>query len=181
MPGLGLGLLVAAAGAACPLDEDPGFDEWCGERLCRWELERGEIRKAPTWHERDHGVELVGADVVLSQATDISSQSCLQFELIADIEPAASVYLEMDFLSDGSVEYRERIPSADWKPLAFLVAAPTWYEGVTLVIRKSSAGRAVLARLEVSSANGCTGDPIALPNRPAGAACEAADQCASGA
>lgn len=177
---LAVGLSCLVLGGACPLDEDPGFDEWCGERLCRWELISGEIRKAPTWHERDHGVELLGPEVVLSQVTDIDSASCLEFKVIGDIDPAASVYLEMDFLADGTTEYRQRIPSARWEPLSFLVTAPTWYEGVELVIRKESDGRVVLARLEVGDARGCTGQPIPLSNRPTNAGCETADQCAGG-
>ena len=23
---------------ACPLDDDPGFDDWCGVELCHWTL-----------------------------------------------------------------------------------------------------------------------------------------------
>lgn len=172
------GLCVLAAG--CPLDEDPGFDDWCQDRLCHWSLAEGDIRKAPTWHERDLGVELVGTDVVLRQVANIDSTACLEFKVIADIDPAAAVYVEMDFLSDGTTEYRERIPSASWRPLTFLVSAPTWYTGVTITIRKQSDGHAVLARLEVSSGEGCTDTHIPLPDRPAGAWCEVKEQCASG-
>jgi hypothetical protein len=166
--------------SGCPLSDDPGFDDWCGDRLCHWDLARGEVRKAPTWHERDLGVELVGGDVVLHQRDDVDSVMCLEFKVIADIDPAASVFLEMDFLSDGTTDYRERIPSASWKPLSFLVSAPTWYKGVTLAIRKESEGHAVLARLEMSSADGCTGAAIPLANRPPGAWCEVTEECAAG-
>jgi hypothetical protein len=172
--------VLGVLATGCPLDDDPGFDDWCGDRLCRWDVDQGAIRKAPTWHERDLGVELVGSDVVLRQFDAVDSVTCLDFKVIADIDPAASVFVEMDFLSDGTIDYRQRIPSASWKPLSFLVSAPTWYQGVTLTIRKESEGRAVLARLEMSSGTGCTGAPIALANRPAGAWCETAAQCASG-
>lgn len=172
--------VLGVLASGCPLDDDPGFDDWCGDRLCRWEVDQGSIQKAPTWHERDLGVELVGADVVLRQIDAVDSVACLEFKVMADIDPAASVFLEMDFQSDGTTDYRERIPSASWKPLSFLVSAPTWYQGVTLTIRKESEGRAVLARLEMSSATGCTGAPIPLQDRPAGAWCETTSQCASG-
>jgi hypothetical protein len=172
-------LLLLASG--CPLDDDPGFDDWCGDQLCRWDLQQGEIRKAPTWHERDLGVELVGGDVVLQQVdADVDSVACLEFKVIADIDPAATVSVEMDFLSDGIPDYSVRLPSASWEPLSFLVSAPTWYKGVTLTIRKESEGHAVLARLEMSDGHGCTGAPIALVNRPAGAWCEVTEQCAAG-
>ena len=173
--------LLCLSLTACPLDDDPGFDDWCGDRLCHWDLTEGEIHKAPTWHERDYGVELSGPRVALTQNLDTSSVPCLEFKVIADIEPAAAVYLEMDFRADGTTEYRERIPSANWQPVSFLVSAPTWYDGVALTIRKESDGRAVLARLEVGDGQGCTGAPILLNDRPAGAGCETADQCASSA
>jgi len=123
----------------------------------------------------------MGSHVTLSQRPDISSVPCLEFKVIADIDPAASVSVELDFRADGTTEYSERIPSARWQPLTFLVAAPTWYDAVTLTIRKETDGHAVLARLELGDGEGCTGAPITLADRPAGAWCETADQCASGA
>ena len=173
--------LMACLGlAACPLDDDPGFDDWCGDQLCHWTLVDGQIAKAPTWHERDSGVELVGPHVTLRQQPNIESVACLEFKVIADIDPAAAVYVELDFLADGTPEWREQLPSAQWQPLTFLVAAPTWYDSVALTIRKESDGHAVLARLELGDGSGCTGTPISLDNRPAGAGCDTADQCASG-
>ena len=172
--------LFATFLAGCPLDEDPGFDDWCGDTLCKWELKQGQIRKAPTWHERDYGVELLGSNVVLAQKSDISSVSCLKFSVIANIDPAASVYWEMDLLSDGTIDYRERIPSTRWNELTLLVSAPTWYDGATFYITKESEGSAVLAQLEVSDASGCTAPPIPLGNRPTGAGCSSDDECSSG-
>jgi hypothetical protein len=181
MKAIGTLAILTTLLCGCPLDKDPGFDDWCGDTLCAWQLQQGEIRKAPTWHERDYGVELLGSSVVLAQKSDTSSVACLQFSVIAKIDPAASVYWEMDFLSDGTIDYRERIPSTEWNQLTFLVSAPTWYDGVTFYITKESAGSAVLARLEISDAEGCTAPPIPLGNRPTGAWCESDDECASGA
>jgi len=166
--------------AACPLDEDPSFDDWCGDQLCHWQLTQGNIQKVPTWNDHDYGVSLLGAQVALTQQTDISAVPCLEFKVIADLDPAASVYLEMSFTGDGINQYRQRLPSAAWQPLTFLVAAPTWYPSLAVTISKESDGRAVLARLEVASGSGCTGAPIPLDNRPAGAFCETADECTSG-
>ena len=55
-----------------PLNEDPGFDLWCIDNdgrhvLCAWELDKGEIKRVPTWHRSDYGVELVGDPVILTQ------------------------------------------------------------------------------------------------------------------
>jgi hypothetical protein len=179
--GLPLSLaLLSLTLTACPLDEDPSFDDWCGAELCHWDLVQGNIQKVATWNDHDYGVSLVGPQVTLIQQTDISSVSCLEFKVIADLDPAASVYLEMSFTGDGTNQYRERIPSAAWQPLTFLVAAPTWYDTLAVTISKESDGRAVLARLEVNSGSGCTGTPIPLDNRPAGAWCETAGECTSG-
>ena len=178
---LALVSLACLSLTGCPLDDDPGFDDWCGDRLCHWELADGDIRKAPTWHERDHGVELIGPNVTLTQRPAIDSVRCLEFKVIADIDPAAAVYLELDFRGDGTSEVRERIPSAKWQPISFLVNAPTWYDAVALTIRKESDGRAVLARLELGDSQDCTGAPIPLGDRPPGAWCETTAECASGA
>ncbi len=35
---------------------DPGYDLWCGDDLCAWKVERGEIKRVATWHEGDAGV-----------------------------------------------------------------------------------------------------------------------------
>jgi hypothetical protein len=166
--------------AACPLDEDPSFDDWCGDQLCYWQLTQGNIQKVPTWNDHDYGASLLGPQVALTQQTDISAVPCLEFKVIADLDPAASVYLEMFFTGDGVNQYQQRLPSAAWQPLTFLVAAPTWYPSLAVTISKQSDGRAVLARLEVASGSGCTGAPIPLDNRPAGAFCETAAQCTSG-
>ena len=166
--------------SACPLDEDPSFGDWCGDQLCHWQLTQGNIQKVPTWNDHDYGVSLLGSQVTLTQQTDISAVPCLEFKVIADLDPAASVYLEMSFTGDGVNQYRQRLPSAAWQPLTFLVAAPTWYPSLGVTISKESDGRAVLARLEVASGSGCTGAPIPLDNRPAGAFCETDAECTSG-
>jgi len=178
--GIALAPLICLALGACPLDDDPGFDDWCGDHLCHWMLVDGNITKVPTWHDRDYGVELDGPHVTLTQRPDITSVSCLEFKVIADIDPAAAVFVELDFRADGTVDYREQIPSAKWQPLTFLVNAPSWYDALALTVTKESDGHAVLARLELGGGEGCAGPPIPLDDRPAGAWCESGDQCTSG-
>jgi len=159
---LALAAIACLSLTGCPLDKDPGFDDWCGDQLCHWTLVDGQIQKVPTWHERDYGVELVVSHVTLVQQPDIRSVPCLEFKVIADIDPAAAVYVELDFGADGTTEYREQIPSAAWQTLTFLVTAPTSYDTLALTIRKESDGHAVLARLELGDGQGCTGAPLPL-------------------
>ena len=129
--------------------------------------------KAPTWHERDYGVELVGPQRDAGPADPTSARSPAWSSRSSPTSiPPRRVYLELDFRADGTTEYSEQIPSAQWQPLTFLVNAPTWYDAVALTIRKESDGHAVLARLELGDGQGCTGAPIPLDNRPPGAWCE---------
>ena len=83
-------IIVAAASQVGATDcgqitRDQGFDLWCGDRLCYWDVERGAVRQVPTWHRGDHGVELQGQDVSIAQVTD-NVPDCLLFGLVADIE-----------------------------------------------------------------------------------------------
>src|SRR5438105_10923360 len=65
------------------ITRDPGFDLWCGDALCAWKIERGDIRRAPTWHEADAGVELVMPDTAIEQFTPVNSLdgTCIRFDL----------------------------------------------------------------------------------------------------
>src|SRR5262245_53080945 len=89
---------------------DSGFDLWCGESLCAWKVERGGIQRVATWHEGDAGVELLGGDTAIEQLSPFNYQNgtCLQFSLIANVEPNAEVYLNVDVQGDGTNEMAER-------------------------------------------------------------------------
>lgn len=162
---------------------DRGFDLWCGDRLCKWELEKGEIRPAPTWHEGDTGVELVGDDVAISQLTPAEDADglCMRVTLVADVEEAAEVRLQIDLFGDGTVDSDERIPTSDWRKLTFLARLPVYYEGVRFRISKRGSGRAVLANIgaEIVIDDACMGPPITA-DAPAGARCGSDAECASG-
>lgn len=185
---LALAFLILVAptqmGAGCdPLVLDSSFELWCGERLCAWSVDEGEIRRVPTWHEKDSGVELVGPAVRLSQRADLDENraKCLRFELSADIADGATLALEMDFLDDGSVEYSQPVPAARWSQLRYHVTPPTWFSGVRFAVRKYGPARAVVARLDVEPApqEDCATPAVALPDRPPGAKCVEAAECAS--
>jgi hypothetical protein len=188
-PATSLTTLAACAIAATQLGatdcgviiSDAGFDHWCGDKLCFWDLERGQIRQVPTWHAGDDGVELVGADVAISQMTRVTSDDteCQHFEMIADIAPDAEVHLEADVFDDGTVDFRERIPTAAWRRVVVRVGIAGSYEGVRFRVTKAGPGRAVLARIHAEVADG--GCPSLVPvTRPLGARCTTGDDCVSG-
>lgn len=159
---------------------NPGFDLWCGERLCTWELDQGGVERVPTWHRRDAGVALVGEYVQISQLVTDEHPACIEFRLLADTEPGVQVVLEMDFQDDGSAEYSHPIPDADFRPLVYSIPTPTWFESVRFVLRKQGAGRAVLAQISAFAGGDCAGERLAMADRPNGARCEEDGQCRIG-
>jgi hypothetical protein len=152
---------------------DPGFDVWCGDELCSWEVEKGEVRKVATWHDGDPGVELRGDEVVISQLSTDAPAGCLRFQLVADVEETATAALEMDLDDDGTVEYERAIPTSRWAELVYrveLVVGNT----VRFRLRKSGAGRAVLAQIRAvhEDVDACGGERVSTP-QPLGAFCAA--------
>lgn len=144
-------LVFVVSAAACETDliDDPGFQLWCGEELCAWDLEEGEIRKVPTWHTHDYGVDLVGSPVLLSQGAR-SSASCVRIEVTSRVEPGAMVTVEVDADGDGDVDWTVPVDSSErFAGQVRDVALEVSYEGV-FYLRKSGQGEAVVARLRVS-------------------------------
>src|SRR3569623_3131960 len=72
---------------------DSGFDLWCGDQLCAWKLERGDIKRIATWNEGASGVELDGSDVAIEQLSPVDSGggSCLAFTMVANVAQTADV------------------------------------------------------------------------------------------
>ncbi|HSD87124.1 MAG TPA: hypothetical protein VLB44_06400, partial [Kofleriaceae bacterium] len=152
--------------------------------LCAWKLERGEIKRVPTWHEADAGVELVGDDVAIEQLTPVNytDGTCIRFDLVANVADNAEVYLDVDVEGDGTLEMHERLPTSHWKPLSYNISIAAPYDGIRFQITKRGAGEAVLANIGANTADAakCAGlsqlDPG--PRRP-GAMCDANEECAS--
>jgi hypothetical protein len=179
--------LVAVSSCGQDLFPDAGFDLWCGDELCAWDVEQGEVVRVSTWHELDYGAELVGPAVVISQLSEASVVECITVTLIADADDGADLSLEMDFLDDGIVEYSAPIPADTWEQVSFHVTPPPWYQGVRFRVRKTGDARAVIAQVRAQSDSGdaCTASPLALTNLPNGAECDASvapsDACGGGA
>lgn len=164
---------------------DPGFDLWCGDQLCSWKIARGEVHQVPTWHEGDDGAELLGTDTAIYQLTPVTSAdgSCLQFDLIADVDVGVDVRLQVDVFGDGSYEIDDPIPSASWRPLQYKFSVDGAYEGITFWIVKRSEGHAVVAELKArmcDDANEQTPEHVTGLPAPDGATCAQPTDCASG-
>jgi hypothetical protein len=163
---------------------DPGFDHWCGEQLCYWKLERGEIRRVPTWRAGDDGAELVGDDVAIAQLTAVTSidTDCIRFEMLADIDETAEVRLEADVFDDGTVDWSERVPTADWERVTMRIGLRGSYEGIKFRITKVGDGHATVAQMAAEVAPDDEPCPsfVDVGPRPLGARCAGGDDCGSG-
>jgi hypothetical protein len=169
------------------------IDRWCGQRPCNWEV-KGEIARVGTWNAHDYAVRFVSDHAQISQlnASVQAGQddpdggyyedgaSCYKFTMLAKIEHGAKLYLELDFLDDGVIDVSQRIAESDWDYHQFTVKPPTWYHGVRFILRKDSSGYAALAQLSAETSPDCSGVPVDLGGRPAGAPCEDDEQCTIG-
>lgn len=165
------------------ITRDPGFDLWCGEALCAWKVEVGDVRRAPTWHEADAGVELLDPGTAIEQFTPVDSRdgTCLRFDLIADVDETAEAVLSVDIYGDGTVEQAFPIPTAHWKPVSYRFAVAPPFTGIRFEIAKRGPGHAVVARMRAAVVDGgCDGaSPLDGGPAPLGALCTAAADCAS--
>jgi hypothetical protein len=160
---------------------DRGFDLWCGDQLCHWKLETGEIERVATWIDGDDGVAMHGDEVVISQMTAVTSADtdCIQFEMVADIDELAEVTIEADVFGDGTIDWTERVPTAEWEKVSLRIGIDGAYQGIKFRIVKRGAGQAVLARIGAETADDCpTFEPIVA--RPEGASCLQGPDCDSG-
>lgn len=160
--------------------EDSGFDIWCGDSLCGWELHSGSVARAPSWHKDDYSVEMIGSDVEISQLSTKATSTCIRFELLADIEDRARVTLTMDFFDDGVIDYTQELAHVRWESLVYYVATPASWRGVRFTLHKEGPGRARLAQIEATADSNCLDKPIELLDKPMGAGCTNGVECASG-
>ncbi len=165
--------------------KDPGFDLWCGDHLCDWKVERGATSRVPTWHTGDDGVSLDGNDVLVTQLTPVTSSdsTCIEFSMLTNIDLDTDVRLQFDVFGDGSVDYEQQIPAANWAPVSYLVSIQAPWNGIKFRLAKTGAGSAVLAEIKAQTrpAADCNGlAPVVLGARPDGGWCGAGTDCVSG-
>ena len=160
------------------LVNNPSFDLWCGKSLCSWQMDRGSIERVATWHRKDYGVSFEGADTQISQLSDADPVKCMRFDMIADADPEAQLSLVLDFNDDHREEFEQRITDVRWKSVQFVVRPPVDYRSVRYILRKRSAGRAVIAQLRVvEETENCNGAPLQIED---GGACTIDASCESG-
>jgi len=164
---------------------DTGFDLWCGDQMCNWKKERGDVSRVPTWNQGDPGVELVGDDVAIEQFSPVDSMDgqCLEFDMIADVSIDAHVVLNIDVFGDGSIDHTETIPTASWALQAYKLPIKGVYRGIRFEIAKTGPGRAVLAQIgaKIATGPGCDDATLAITPAPAplGSPCSDNTGCAS--
>lgn len=158
-----MALLLGGLSCETDLVEDPGFQFWCGTRLCEWRTEQGEIRRTSTWHENDYGVELVGAPVLLAQPFDRGTGRCSLVEAVTKIDPEAEVFVEIDEDDDGIPEWERQLESSeDFIARSWEAEVNVSGENIitldpdsdpppgTASIRKVGDGDAIIARIRIS-------------------------------
>jgi len=178
-----MALLALSGYSSCdPIITNNGFDLWCGDQLCDWDMEAGSIRRVPTWHEADRGIELAPGKVAFSQYSDISAHNsrCIRFDIVANIEGAAELTLEADYFDDGTVDFERSIPGTDWEPSSYLIALPPNYAGIRFRIDKDGVDTAVIAQLQAEESEDCRDLPDELVRAPLGAPCGSDEECVSG-
>lgn len=160
------------------------FDLWCGDELCGWVVEAGEVIQVPTWHELDSGAELRGEYVALSQYAPAGPDeaACVEFSLLADADLGAELELQLDFLDDGVVDWQSPISAEDWSATSYKVRTPVWFEGIRFRIVKRGDARAVIAQVRALGVDDglCSGEPVVLHDLPEGVECDTADACGGG-
>ncbi|HKU42848.1 MAG TPA: hypothetical protein VJR89_32035 [Polyangiales bacterium] len=175
-------LLILLACGSEELIHNPMVERWCGAHPCGWQVD-GKIERIGTWHSHDFAVELQSDQATLSQVNmtvDAERAQCFSFSLIADVSKQTKLFMELDFLNDGHVEFSQRLPPSSWQRRTFLVKTPTWYEGVRFIVRKDGPGHAALAELRAQVSDDCTGERVKLAHRPQGVRCSGDDECENG-
>lgn len=149
------------------LVDDPGFDLWCDDMLCSWEVETGSVERVPTWHEKDYGVELSATPTTISQRIEVGTP-CIGLRIVAHIERSAEVEIGLDLFADDSEEHSERIAELDWEAREIPVELPnvTFPTQVLIRLRKSGEGDAVFGELSVEPRHSCPNAAVRLGSSP---------------
>jgi hypothetical protein len=151
----------------------------CSDPQCGWQVERGGVERTASWHPKDYAFSLTSNDSSISRTLPVQRNAkCLRFSYIGQIEPSASVQVELDFNDDGRSDASTELPSVKWKRQNVYLSAPADYRRLRLRMRKTGDGDAKLARFGVV---GEYGECPALPPTTLqdGAECGSDATCAS--
>jgi len=114
-------LALGSVGFECgsPVNANTGFDLWCGDALCGWSVDKGDVERVSTWHERDYAALLIGPEVELTQVVVPDTGPCgglglgfedgttphdLDVRLLGSAEPGTTVSFEADDDEDGAAD-----------------------------------------------------------------------------
>jgi hypothetical protein len=181
----GVAAPVAFAGTMLGADcqgnivQDPTFRDWCGDALCAWHTDHGQIQRVPTWDPQDFGVSFLDGSEI-SQVTEESQATCILFTSVGDIAPSAQMTVSVDFDNDGTVDYTAPLGAATWQKVQAEISAPPAYTGITFHVSKNGTGTAILAEMRIQETTGCTATAPTLQNLGLGETCSSTSECAAG-
>jgi hypothetical protein len=183
LAGAVLGMAMLGADCQGNIVNDPTFRDWCGNTLCSWTVDYGQIQRVPTWTEEDFGVAFLdngSKGTQISQVTQENQATCILFTSVGDIDPGAQMSVGVDFNNDGTIDQNVTLGSTTWHEVQAQITAPPAYDGITFYVTKAGTGTAILAEMRIQSVTGCTapapdsGSELAL-----GEYCSNGGDCAS--
>ena len=142
-------------------EETIDFYSFCCDQRCDFYLIEGQVEHGiATWHELDSGLGLQGDFVVLRTQDNNAGPSeltpdCYQVTIVADKDPAAELWLEVDVLADGENVAVKNIRADDWSTSNFLFKAPSVEGTMRFSLVKQGDSRAVLYFMEIDGVFGC--------------------------
>lgn len=140
-------LLGVASLATCVVPEpslelvrNSSFDAWCDDAPCDWEVE-GRVEQTSTWSSEDPGVAFDGPGALRQDLGDAVAPwrgiSCLEGEVLVDGTPELT--LELDFDSDGRVEWSRDVRGGSWFTDGFRVRVPLGTRSLALRLANATA------------------------------------------
>ncbi len=145
-------LLLCGGFGSCSerINGNTGFDLWCGDSLCTWTVEAGDVQRVATWHEKDLAADLVGSYVAISQRLNLDYDYCLEVDTLANVESSAQLTIEADYDDDGIVDWTGPVRSAEgWASDSITLGHKAFAATVRVRVVKTGDGRAQLAQLVV--------------------------------
>lgn len=141
-----LGVALGLGGLGCSVLDDPSFDLICTDSSCPWQVETGSVRKVPTWHENDEGLELLDRGTTISQLVSDPLDCPLELELFGLVDRDARLSVAIDAEDDGTLDAIATIPELDWESTTFTFDVPA-VERFRIVITKAGSGQVVLGHV----------------------------------